>query len=161
MFAVGTSVAAAAIGSVGSRRAPQVYEQLDKPDWAPPAAVFGPAWTALYTAIGIAGWRLWTRDQSRTVLGLHVTQLTLNAAWPFTFFAARNRTAALTVIAALDITTAAEIVAVARRDRPAALLLAPYLAWSLYATALTAAVDPDTSHAQLESDPSAEFAPLA
>jgi len=104
--------------------------------------VFGPAWTALYTAIGIAGWRLWTRDRRRTAVGLHVTQLALNAAWPFTFFAARNRAAALAVIGALDITTAAEIVAVARRDRPAAALLAPYLAWSVYAPALTAAIDP-------------------
>jgi translocator protein len=159
LFAVGTSVAAAGIGSVGSRRAPQVYPRLDKPTWAPPAAVFGPAWTALYTAIGIAGWRLWTRDRRRTALGLHVTQLALNAAWPFAFFAARNRAAALTVIAALDITTAAEIIAVARHDRPAAVLLAPYLAWSLYATALTAAVNPK-SHEELEDGPAADVAPV-
>jgi tryptophan-rich sensory protein len=56
----------------------------------------------------------------------------------------RNRTAALALIAALDIVVAAEIAAAAPRDRAAAVLLAPYLAWSLYATALTAAVaDPD------------------
>jgi len=145
VFAVGTSAAAAGIGSLGSRRAPQVYPRLDKPTWAPPAAVFGPAWTALYTAIGVAGWRLWTGRGGRTVLGLHVTQLALNAAWPFTFFAARNRSAALAVIAALDVTVAAEIAVAARHDRPAAVLLAPYLAWSLYATALTAAVNPETS----------------
>jgi len=157
LFAAGTSVAAAGIGSVGSRRAQQVYPRLDKPTWAPPAAVFGPAWTALYTAIGIAGWRLWTRDEGRTALGLHVTQLALNAAWPFT---ARNRGAALTVISALDITIAAEIVAVARRDRPAAVLLAPYLAWSLYATALTAAINPKTSHEELEDGPAADVAPV-
>ena len=76
--------------------------------------MFGPAWTVLYTAIGIAGWRLWTRDQRRTVVGLHATQLALNAVWPFTFFAARHRVAALTVIAALDTTIATEIVAAAR-----------------------------------------------
>jgi benzodiazapine receptor len=160
LFAVGTSVAAAGIGSVGSRRAPQVYPRLEKPAWAPPAAVFGPAWTALYTAIGIAGWRLWTRDGGGAVLGLHVTQLALNAAWPFTFFAARNRVAALTVIAALDITIAAEIVAAARRDRPAAALLAPYLAWSLYATALTAAVNPERSPEERGLGPSAGVAPF-
>jgi benzodiazapine receptor len=160
VFAVGTSVAAAGIGSVGSRRAPHVYPQLEKPAWAPPAAVFGPAWTALYTAIGIAGWRLWTRDESRAILGLHVTQLALNAAWPFTFFAARNRVAALTVIGALDITIAAEIVAAARRDRPTAVLLAPYLAWSLYATALTAAVNPERSREERGLGPSADVAPL-
>ena len=121
---------------------------LDKPAWAPPAAVFGPAWTALYTAIGVVGWRLWTGRASRTVLGLHVSQLALNAAWPFTFFTARNHTAALAVIAALDVTIAAEIALAARHDRPAAVMLAPYLAWSLYATALTAAVNPETPHSR-------------
>ena len=105
--------------------------------------MFGPAWSALYAAIGVAGWRLWTREAGRTVLTLHVTQLALNAAWPFSFFVARNRTTALAVIAALDITIAAEIAVAARRDRTTAALLAPYLVWSLYATALTAAVDPN------------------
>jgi hypothetical protein len=38
----------------------------------------------------------------------------------------------LIVIAALDLTIAAEIATAARQDRPAALLLVPYLAWSLY-----------------------------
>jgi len=160
LFAAGTTAAAAGIGSLGSRRAPQVYARLDKPSWAPPAGAFGPAWTALYAAIGVAGWRLWTRHGGRTVLGLHVTQLALNAAWPFTFFAARNRTAALTVIVALDITVAAEIAAAARHDRPAAVLLAPYLAWSLYATALTATVNPDTApltDGQLPASPPDQF----
>ena len=145
LFAVGSSAAAAGIGSLGSRQAAQVYEQLNKPAWAPPAGLFGPAWTALYTAIGVAGWRLWTRHGGRTVLGLHVTQLALNAVWPFTFFTAKDRTAALTVIAALDIVIAAEIAAAAGHDRPAGALLATYLAWSLYATALTAAVEPDSA----------------
>ena len=87
LFAVGTAAAAAGIGSLGSRRAPQVYPQLAKPVWAPPAGLFGPAWTVLYATIGVAGWRLWTRAGGRTVLALHATQLALNGAWPFTFFA--------------------------------------------------------------------------
>ncbi len=144
LFAVGTAAAAARIGSLGSRRAPQVYPQLAKPVWAPPAGLFGPAWTVLYATIGVAGWRLWTRAGGRTVLALHATQLALNGAWPFTFFAARNRTAALAVIAILDLAIAAEIAAAARNDRTTAALLAPYLLRSLYATALTAAVDPET-----------------
>lgn len=72
-----------------------------------------------------------------------MTQLTLNAAWPFTFFAARDRSTALAVIAALDVTIAAELAVAARRDRTTAALLAPYLMWSIYATALTAAVNPE------------------
>ena len=95
LFAVGTSAAAAGIGSLGSRRAPQVYPRLDRPAWAPPVGVFGPAWTALYAAIGVAAFRLWTRHGGRTV------------------------------IAALDLAIAAEIVAAARHDRPAAARPAP------------------------------------
>lgn len=143
LFTAGGSTAAAVVGGLGSRRAPEVYARLDKPDWAPPAGVFGPVWTGLYSAIAVAGWRLWqrrTEPTATTALRLHATQLALNAAWPWMFFSARNRTAALAVIAALDATIAAEIVTAARIDRPAAALLTPYLAWSLFATALTSAV---------------------
>lgn len=138
VFGGGSSLAAAAIGSLASARAPEVYRRIRKPRWAPPERVFGPVWTALYTAVGVAGWRLWTRRAGRGVLGLHVAQLTLNALWPVMFFAARNRPAALAVVAALDGAVAAEVVIAARRDPVAAGLLGPYLAWSLFATALTA-----------------------
>lgn len=138
--ALGASAAAAAIGGVGSRRAPQVYATLEKPPWAPPAAVFGPVWTALYASMGVAAWRLAQRPARRPVLILHGAQLVLNAAWPSVFFAKRSRGASLAIIAGLDLLVAAEVAMAARRDRLAAGLLAPYLAWCLYATALNAAV---------------------
>lgn len=145
VFAAGSALAAATLGSLGATKAPSVYQRLDKPRWAPPAGVFGPVWTALYTVIGVAGWRLWTRHAGRAALGLHLGQLALNAAWPTAFFVARDRTLSLAIVVALDGAIAAEIAAAARRDPVAARLLTPYLAWSLYATALTAAVrDPDT-----------------
>ncbi|MGN6609387.1 MAG: TspO/MBR family protein [Jatrophihabitans sp.] len=131
--------AAAVIGGVGSRNAPQVYARLRKPAWAPPAGAFGPVWTALYAAIGVAGWRAYPRMSTRT-RALHAAQLTLNAAWPWAFFAARGKPTALAIIAALDATLAAEIVALRDEDPTAAALLAPYLAWCGYATALNAAV---------------------
>lgn len=146
VFGGGSALGAAVIGSLASARAPKVYRNIRKPRWAPPGGVFGPVWTTLYAAIGVAGWRLWNRRAGRGVLGLHVTQLALNALWPVTFFAARNRPAALGVVAALDGAVAAEIVLAVRRDRVAAGLLGPYLAWSLFATALTASVgDPSES----------------
>lgn len=146
VFAAGSALAAAALGSLGSAKAPKVYRQLDKPRWAPPAGVFGPVWSVLYAAIGVAGWRLWRKRAGRTTLGLHLGQLALNAAWPNAFFVARDRTLSLAVVAALDATIAAELATAARRDPVAAGLLAPYLAWSLYATALTAAIrDPKST----------------
>lgn len=133
------SLVAAAIGGVGARRAPQVYGRLDKPAWAPPAGVFGPVWTVLYTAMGVAAFRL-ARRRARAALRLHVAQLAFNAAWPLVFFSARGKRASLAVIVALDALVAAEVVAAARKDAVSAGLLAPYLGWCLFATALNAAV---------------------
>ncbi len=137
---LGGSAAAALIGAAGSRDAPQVYARLEKPRWAPPAGAFGPVWGVLYVSMGIAAWRVWRGGHGAVPLALHGTQLALNAAWPAVFFAAGARREALAVIGALDAVLAAEIVAAARADRVASALLVPYLAWSLYATALTAAV---------------------
>lgn len=139
-LSLGASAAAAVIGGIGSRRAPEIYAKLEKPPWAPPAEVFGPVWTVLYADMGVAAWRLWRTGPARTPLALHGAQLALNAAWPGTFFGARSRRASLVVIVALDVTIAAEIVAAKRHDRAAAALLVPYLGWTLYATALNGAV---------------------
>jgi tryptophan-rich sensory protein len=142
VLAIAGPLAAAGVGSLGSRSAPQVYPQLVKPSWAPPAQVFGPVWTLLYAGIGAAGWRLRRHTDRRALWTLHLTQLALNAVWPYTFFTVGSRRSALAVIAALDVTVAAEIGLAARADRSAAALLVPYLAWSAYATALTAAIPP-------------------
>lgn len=137
-FAVGPVAAAAGIGGLGARSAPSTYARLDKPGWAPPAAVFGPVWSLLYVGIGAAGWRVSVR--SRSVKVLHLAQLGLNAAWPIAFFGVRDKRASLVVIGLLDAAIAAEILAVRRDDPATAALLAPSLGWSAYATALNLAV---------------------
>ena len=132
---------AAVVGGLGSRDAPQVYPALRKPRWAPPAGVFGPVWTVLYVLVGVAGWRLGSHPLARRVLVLHLTQLTLNAVWPHAFFARGRKPLALAVIGALDVTLATEVALLAREDPATAALLAPYLAWCGFATALNAAVE--------------------
>ena len=144
IFAVGPVAAAAALGGLGARRAPETYGRLRKPGWAPPAAAFGPVWSALYVGIAAAGWRL-SASGTRQARSLHLAQLALNAAWPVTFFGIRDKRASLVVIALLDGVLAAEVGSLRRADPVAASLLAPYLGWTLFATALNAAVsDPGT-----------------
>ncbi|MEO6882273.1 MAG: TspO/MBR family protein [Mycobacteriaceae bacterium] len=138
-FGVAPVLAAAVLGGLGSRNAPEVYGRLHKPRWAPPASVFGPVWTTLYVGIGVAGWRLY-RSAPQRVRTLHLVQLALNAAWSPTFFGVRDKRASLFVISALDAAVAAEVAALRRADPVAAALLAPYLAWAGFATALNAAV---------------------
>lgn len=48
--------------------------------------------------------------------------------------------AAVAVIVALDVAVIATVAVFARRDRLAAALLLPYLAWIVYATALNVAI---------------------
>jgi translocator protein len=139
VLAIGGSVAAAAIGGIGARRARQIYGSLDKPSWAPPAGVFGPVWAGLYAAMGVAAFRL-ARRSSLGGLRIHAAQLALNAAWPAAFFSARGKRLSLGVIVLLDALVGAEIAVAARDDTVAAGLLAPYLAWCLFATALNATV---------------------
>jgi translocator protein len=139
IFAVGPAAAAAGLGGLAARHAPQTYRRLRKPRWAPPAAAFGPVWSALYAVNGVAGWRLSGRA-SRRARTLHLAQLALNAAWPAAFFGVREKRASLLIIGLLDATITAEIITLRREDRATALLLVPYLAWTGFATALNAAV---------------------
>ena len=138
-FAVVPVVAAAALGGLASRDAPDTYRRLRKPDWAPPASAFGPVWSGLYAGTALAGWLMYPRA-SRGTRALHLTQLALNAAWPAAFFGVRDKRTSLAIIAALDTTLATEIARLRDEDPRAAALLTPYLAWTGFATALNAAV---------------------
>jgi benzodiazapine receptor len=139
IFAAVPVSAAAGVGGLGARDAAPTYDCLRKPSWAPPAAVFGPVWSALYLMIGAAGWRLFVTGSQRT-RSLHLAQLALNAMWPIAFFGVRDKRASLVIIVLLDVALTAELAMLSGEDRPAAALLAPYLAWSGFATALNAAV---------------------
>lgn len=133
--------AAGGIGSVTQGSDVDVrYLALERPVWAPPSFLFGIVWPVLYLLIGIAAWRVWRVAGSvraaGTALGLWLAQLIVNAVWPGVFFGLEAFGPAIAVILLLDVLVVATIVAFARHDRLAAWLLAPYLVWILYATAL-------------------------
>lgn len=134
----------AVVGSLAAASAGETYTALNLPSWAPPSWLFGPVWTVLYVLIATAGWQLWrSAGQWRIVRGelwLYVVGLALNALWTPLFFGAGAPVAALIDIVLLDVVVAATIVVFARRDGLAALLLVPYLAWTIFATALNTAI---------------------
>lgn len=133
--------AAAGLGGIASSDAASFYAQLNKPSWAPPSGVFGPVWTTLYLLMAIAVWLVW-RSPARTMgaLALFGGQLVANALWSWLFFAwHRGAWAAVEVLVLLAL-IAATMLAFWRISRLAAVLLAPYLAWVAFASALTWAV---------------------
>jgi tryptophan-rich sensory protein len=134
------SFAAAAVGAVATRQAPEFYAQLVRPDWAPPGWLFGPVWTVLYALMGIAAWRVWRKAGFGSALYLFLAQLALNALWSWLFFAWRLGAAAFAEVVVLWALIAATLAAFLRIDRLAGALLVPYLLWVSFACALTYAV---------------------
>lgn len=115
------------------------YPTLAKPAWTPPGWIFGPVWTCLYVAMAVAAWRVVARDgvlEARLPLALYGLQLALNGAWSWIFFGVRAPGVALIEIAFLLLAVLATTIFFAARSRLAGWLLAPYLAWTTFATAL-------------------------
>jgi tryptophan-rich sensory protein len=84
-----------------------------------------------------AAWRVWRCIGLRSrPVALYFVQLALNAAWTPVFFGARAIGTALIVLLVLFAAIVATLDAFRRVDRAAAWLLAPYLAWSGFATFL-------------------------
>ena len=119
------------------------YAALDKPFFNPPAWVFAPAWTLLYIAMGTAAWRIWRLPASaerQVALRQFGVQLALNAAWTPVFFGARSLAGGLGVIVLMALAIIVTIQRFHPLDKIAAWLLAPYLAWVTFATALNVAL---------------------
>ena len=112
------------------------YAGLNKPSWNPPPWIFGPAWTLLYTLMAVAAWLVWKRAGFTRPLALYFVQLALNAAWTPIFFGAHELGWALIEIVTMWIAIALTLISFFRVNRAAGWLLAPYLAWVTFATAL-------------------------
>jgi translocator protein len=112
------------------------YMGLVKPSFNPPNWIFGPVWTALYIMIGIAGWRIYTKDPSDAAMKIWWAALALNFAWTPAFFGAQQLGIALVIILALLAAIIAFIVRARSIDSAASLMFAPYAAWVGFASVL-------------------------
>jgi benzodiazapine receptor len=134
----------AALGSVyTSMSIPGWYDTLPKPDWTPPAWLFGPVWTTLYLLMAVAAWLVWRPGGfrgARLALTLFVVQLGLNAGWSLLFFGMRDPTLALVEIVALWLLILWTTIVFWRHRSLAGALFLPYLAWVAFAGVLNAAI---------------------
>lgn len=136
------SFAAAAVGALASVNAGTFYQQLLRPSWAPPGWLFGPVWSVLYLAMGVAAWLAWRERGLRGMGGaavLFFSQLAVNALWSWLFFAWRQGGVAFAEVLVLLALIAATLVAFWRIRPLAGALLLPYLAWVTFASALNLA----------------------
>jgi tryptophan-rich sensory protein len=133
-----------AAAAVGSRFMPGAwYATLTKPAWNPPAAVFAPVWTVLYTSMGVAAWLVWRRagfTGAAAALAAFGAQLVLNALWSYLFFGLHRPDVAFVDIAALWVVILAVVVLFWREDWRAGALMVPYLVWVGFASCLNFAL---------------------
>lgn len=137
------SAIAAAVGGAASVQAGPFYAQLLRPDWAPPASLFGPVWTVLYVLMGVAAWLIWRVGgirQARTALCLFLVQLALNALWSWLFFGWHRGALAFAEIVLLLALIAATLISFWRIKPLAGALLLPFLLWVGFAAALNYSV---------------------
>ena len=120
------------------------YMALQKPDWNPPNWVFGPVWTLLYITIAVSVWLVSIKAKSSSLkkngYKICALQLFCNVLWSYFFFFLQSPGLALIDLVLLIVLIGINILVFARLYRPAAILLIPYFFWTLYATALNAAI---------------------
>ena len=140
---LGICFVAAGIGSVASIKAGSFYAQLARPEWAPPAFVFGPVWATLYVLMAVSAWLVWRIDggrATRMALGLFFFQLAVNVLWSWLFFRWQLGALAFADVIFLWVLIVAMISTFWHLRPLAGALQVPYLCWVSFAAALNYSV---------------------
>jgi benzodiazapine receptor len=124
------------------------YQQFRRPSFAPPGAAFPVAWSVLNLTTATSAWRVWRAAEPgqagpgarREALAWWAAAVVVRSGYvPLAF--GQRRLWAATADSALLCAMMARYAALARRtDRDAALLALPEVAWTAFATVLSAAV---------------------
>ena len=133
-------VVAALLGGLATDPDSRWFRDLQKPSWYPPPQAFGIVWTGLYAGLAWASGEVLARDGGRPFGRAYAVNLALNTAWTPLFFRAHRPWAAAAESAVLTASTVDLARRAARVSPAAAVVLAPYAAWTTFATALTVAI---------------------
>ncbi len=121
-----------------------LYAGLIKPDFNPPNWIFGPVWTSLYVLMGMSVWRILRSPRQtqgrKLALQLFYTQLALNAAWSWMFFAAHSPQLGLINVIVQWAVILVTLYHFMKIDKWAALLLIPLAGWVSFASLLNGAI---------------------
>ncbi|MGN0191983.1 MAG: TspO/MBR family protein [Candidatus Gastranaerophilaceae bacterium] len=115
------------------------YTNLTKPPLTPPAEVFAPTWTILYTFMALSLYLYLTKKSVKSKTAGYVyfsIQIILNLLWTPVFFGLQNVLAASVLIMILDIFVVMTIVEFRKISKLAGILLIPYFLWLVFATYL-------------------------
>lgn len=123
------------------------YLNLNKPSFNPPNWLFGPAWSTLYTLMGISFALVWN-DLSKKGVSIFKhkagvffgIQFVLNLLWSTLFFSLHQIGLALVEMLVLLGFIVFTTIEFSKINRFASALLIPYILWVSFATVLTASI---------------------
>ncbi|OGF25080.1 TspO protein [Candidatus Falkowbacteria bacterium RIFOXYB2_FULL_47_14] len=140
ILSIAVCQAAGLIGTVFT--APAIsgwYAGLVKPAFNPPGWIFGPAWTILYTLMGVALYLVWKQGrqtQIRRAMMIFSIHLLFNASWSIIFFGLKSPAWAFLNIIILWLMIGLTIREFRPIKKASAYLLLPYWAWVSFAAIL-------------------------
>jgi tryptophan-rich sensory protein len=116
------------------------YSAIIRPDWAPPAWLFGPVWTFLYVLIAVSFGKVflmaWRKEIALMVALPFLLNLIFNFSFtPIQFGLQNNLLAAIDILLVLG-TLVWGMVAIFPHARWLAYIQIPYLLWVSFATVL-------------------------
>lgn len=116
------------------------YATLIKPDWAPPAYLFGPVWSVLYLIIAISFifvfYQVYKGRLSKKIITPFVLNIIFNALFSPIQFGLKNNPLALVDIVLVLGTLIWAMVSIYPKHKWVAFINIPYLLWVSFATIL-------------------------
>lgn len=116
------------------------YQQLIKPDWAPPSSVFGPVWTVLYVLIAISFGKVFLMAGQKKIPAIVALPFVLNLIFNFIYtpiqFGLRNNLLAAADILLVLGTLVWAMIAIYKHAKWITYMQIPYLLWVTFATVL-------------------------
>lgn len=141
------TAASALVGSLATQPKSRWYGGLDLPSWQPPKAAFPIVWTVLYADIAATSAVTLTaleregrHDEARAFRRALAANLTLNSLWSVLFWRVRRLDVAAVEAGLLAVSSADLARRAGDGSHVRGRLLAPYAAWTGFATVLTAAI---------------------
>jgi tryptophan-rich sensory protein len=144
-WAVGHAVGGALGAPIVAKAVKSWYKKIDLPPWTPPDRLFAPTWTALYSAMGVAAYRVYQRtgcSLTSTPMKLWLVHYFLfNLPWAPAFFGMKRLRLGLVLNFLMVGSLVGLIIPLFYANNAlSGLLLLPYLGWLSFATVLNYAI---------------------
>ncbi len=128
------------IGFIGSMLGGSMalFDNIEKPWFAPPAIIFPIAWGILYILMGISSYLVFMSDSKYKKIGLifYAIQLIVNSLWTMIFFRFENFLLAFVWLLFIIFLVLIMMYYFYKADKKAFYLQIPYILWLVYAAIL-------------------------